>query len=176
VVATSIQQTIDDFAAQSNAFQYLFEAFMSLGLIVGIAALGVIAFRTVAERRQQIGMLRAIGYSRRLVAISFFLESSFIAVTGIGMGLILGGALSYNLLTSPSSSVNGAEIDFSMPWVRSAGHRWGRLHSERADDADPGPERLARRRWRKRCATPRRRTTPRTNEKGRSSEPPLCCS
>ncbi|MEX1022701.1 MAG: FtsX-like permease family protein, partial [Dehalococcoidia bacterium] len=115
--ADSLQQRVQDSAAQSNAFSTLFEAFMSLGLIVGIAALGVIAFRTVAERRQQIGMLRAIGYSRRLVAISFFLESSFIALTGIGMGLVLGAALSYNLMTSPEFT-NGAEIDFGIPWVR----------------------------------------------------------
>jgi putative ABC transport system permease protein len=117
VQATAIQQMIDDAAAASTAFQVLFEAFMGLGLVVGIAALGVIAFRTVAERRQQIGMLRAIGYSRRLIAASFFLESSFIAVTGIGMGVILGGALSYNLMTSPEFT-NGNEIDFAFPWMR----------------------------------------------------------
>ncbi len=35
---------------------------MGLGLLVGVAAVGVIAFRTVVERRQQIGVLRAIGY------------------------------------------------------------------------------------------------------------------
>ncbi len=114
VQADSLRQLLDDVTAQQNAFSNLFIAFMSLGLVVGIAALGVIAFRTVAERRQQIGMLRAIGYSRRLVAISFFLESSFIAVTGIGMGLILGGALSYNLMTSPDFT-NGQSVDFSYP-------------------------------------------------------------
>jgi len=119
VVATSLQQAIDDSAAQSNAFQYLFEGFMGLGLIVGIAALGVIAFRTVAERRQQIGMLRAIGYTRRMVALAFFMESSFIAIAGIGMGLLLGAALSYNLLTSPELiGETGAEIDFKFPLVR----------------------------------------------------------
>jgi putative ABC transport system permease protein len=88
-------------------------------LIVGIAALGVIAFRTVVERRQQIGMLRAIGYSRQLVALSFFLESSFIALTGIGMGVVLGSALSYNLLTSPEFT-DGAELNFQFPWLRLA--------------------------------------------------------
>ena len=62
-------------------------------------------------------MLRAIGYSRRLVAISFFLESSFIAVAGIGMGLVLGAALAYNLMTSPEFT-NGAEVDFGIPWAR----------------------------------------------------------
>ena len=114
VQADSLQQLLDDSTAQQDAFSTLFVAFMSLGLVVGIAGLGVIAFRTVAERRQQIGMLRAIGYSRRLVAISFFLESSFIAVTGIGMGLVLGGALSYNLMTSPEFT-NGQTVDFSYP-------------------------------------------------------------
>jgi putative ABC transport system permease protein len=119
VVASSLEQEINDAAAQSNAFQYLFEGFMGLGLIVGIAALGVIAFRTVAERRQQIGMLRAIGYTRRMVALSFFMESSFIAIAGIGMGLVLGSALSYNLLTSPELiGETGADIEFRFPLVR----------------------------------------------------------
>lgn len=117
VQATSIRERIDDSAAQAQAFQTLFQGFMGLGMIVGIAALGVIAFRTVAERRQQIGMLRAIGYSRRLVAVTFFLESSFIAVTGIGMGLLLGSALSYNLMTSPEFT-NGSTVDYGVPWGR----------------------------------------------------------
>ena len=37
---------------------------MGLGLVVGIAALGVIAARSVVERRQQIGVLRALGFHR----------------------------------------------------------------------------------------------------------------
>ena len=119
VVADSLEQELNDAAAQSTAFQYLFEGFMGLGLIDGIAALGVIAFRTVAERRQQIGMLRALGYTRRLIALSFFMESSFIALAGIIMGLLLGAALSYNLLTSPELiGEAGAEIDFRLPLAR----------------------------------------------------------
>ena len=119
VQADSLDQIIDDATAQSTAFQYLFQGFMGLGLVVGIAALGVIAFRTVVERRQQIGMLRAIGYSRRLVGLSFFLESSFIASTGIAMGMLLGGALSYNLLSNPENiGAAGAAITFEVPWLQ----------------------------------------------------------
>ncbi len=117
VQAQSIQRLMNDSTAQASGFQLLFEAFMGLGLIVGIAALGVIAFRTVVERRQQIGMLRAIGYTRRLVALSFFMESSFIAILGTGMGFVLGLALSYNLLTSPEFT-DGTEINFQVPWLR----------------------------------------------------------
>ena len=118
VQADSIRKTVADATTQSSAFDTLFEGFMSLGLIVGIAALGVIAFRTVVERRQQIGMLRAIGYSRRLVGLSFFLESSFIALTGIVMGLVLGWALSFNLLGSPDLVGSAAtKINFRVPWL-----------------------------------------------------------
>ena len=49
-----------------NATQLFFNlliGFMSLGLLVGIAALGVISARTVVERRHGIGVLRAIGFS-----------------------------------------------------------------------------------------------------------------
>ena len=119
VQADSIDKLIDDQASTSRSFQFLFEGFMALGLIVGIAALGVIAFRTVVERRQQIGMLRAIGYSRRLVAISYFLESSFIALAGIAIGVTLGLAVSYNLLASPEFT-GSTDIDFQVPWVRLA--------------------------------------------------------
>ena len=54
---------------------------MGLGLIVGVAALGVISARAVVERRQQIGVLRAIGFRRRMVQAAFLLESSFVALT-----------------------------------------------------------------------------------------------
>ena len=59
---------------------------MGLGLIVGVAALGVISARAVVERRQQIGVLRAIGFRRGMVQLSFLLESSFIALTAIVVG------------------------------------------------------------------------------------------
>ena len=63
---------------------------MALGLFVGIASLGVIAFRSVVERRQQIGMLRAIGYQSSTVALTFVLESAFIALMGILSGVVGG--------------------------------------------------------------------------------------
>ena len=40
---------------------------MGLGLVVGVAALGVISARAVVERKQQIGILRAIGFRRRMI-------------------------------------------------------------------------------------------------------------
>ncbi|MGD9932118.1 MAG: ABC transporter permease [Dehalococcoidia bacterium] len=115
IEADSITGILDAMAGQNNAFSRMFQAFMALGLFVGISGLGVIAFRSVVERRQQIGMLRAIGYQRATVTLAFLMESSFIAVMGIGSGVVGGAILARNLLTSKAFT-DGAEVPFSMPW------------------------------------------------------------
>lgn len=116
VEAESVEQIFEDMSATNSAFNRMFQAFMALGLFVGIAGLGVIAFRSVVERRQQIGMLRAIGFQRRAVTLTFLLESSFIAVVGILSGVVGGAVLGRNLLTSPDFT-EGADIQFTMPWA-----------------------------------------------------------
>lgn len=115
VKAESVEKIFGDMSATNLAFNRMFQAFMALGLFVGIAGLGVIAFRSVVERRQQIGMLRAIGYQRKTVTLTFLLELSFIAVMGILSGVV-GGATGWNLLTSPDFT-DGADITFAMPWA-----------------------------------------------------------
>jgi putative ABC transport system permease protein len=114
--AASLQKEVNDQMALSRGFFYLMQGFMGLGLVVGIAAVGVIAFRTVVERRQQIGMLRAIGFSRGQVALSFLLESSFVTLLGIVTGLGLAILLSFFLLTSKSMSDMGLR-GFYIPWL-----------------------------------------------------------
>ena len=68
----------------------LFQGFLALGLITGLAGLAVISARTVVERRQQVGMLRAIGMSTGAIAGMFILESSFVALSGILVGTAIG--------------------------------------------------------------------------------------
>ena len=58
------QQVVDDSIAANMTFNRLIQGFMALGLVVGVAALGVISARAVVERRQQIGVMRAIGFRR----------------------------------------------------------------------------------------------------------------
>jgi len=104
---------VKDFNKLNNMFMNLMMAFMALGLIVGIAALGVIAARSVVERRHQIGMLRAIGFRQGMVQASFLLESSFVAILGITLGILLGLALSYQLI--PDWDIEG--MTTVIPWT-----------------------------------------------------------
>ena len=82
---------------------------------MGIAALGVIAARSVVERRKQIGVLRALGFQKSMVQFSFLLESSFIALLGIGLGIALGAGLSVQIIDSMKESFDS--ITYQVPWI-----------------------------------------------------------
>jgi putative ABC transport system permease protein len=112
--AVAIEKEIEDGSASQGLFNNLLMGFMGLGLLVGIAALGVIAARSVVERRQQIGMLRALGFQRGQVRLAFLIESSFVALLGIGLGVTLGAALSVGIVDSFAEQISG--IRYTVPW------------------------------------------------------------
>ena len=112
--AVAIQKEIEDGSTSQGLFNNLLMGFMGLGLLVGIAALGVIAARSVVERRQQIGMLRALGFQRGQVRLAFLIESSFVALLGIGLGVSLGAALSVGIVDSLAEQISG--VRYTVPW------------------------------------------------------------
>lgn len=113
--AEVLDTMLKSFEETNRAINQLLEGFMALGLLVGIAALGVISSRSVVERRQQIGMLRAIGYRRRMIRLSFILESSFIALLGIAIGTALGLNTGWNVVNEIAKEQPG--ISFNPPWI-----------------------------------------------------------
>jgi putative ABC transport system permease protein len=115
VQGISISDELKDAQRESTGFLYLIEGFMGLGLVVGVAAVGVIAVRSVVERRQQIGVLRALGFQRSTVSLGFLIETGFVVVVGAVTGTALGVALSRNLFTSEVSGSSGA--GFLVPWM-----------------------------------------------------------
>jgi ABC-type lipoprotein release transport system permease subunit len=86
--------------------------YLALGLVFGALAIGVIASRAVVERRQEIGMLRALGFSRRLVRLEFILETSFI----VALGLLPATVLALGLVTE-IAHLNGEHPTFPLVTV-----------------------------------------------------------
>ena len=116
--AVVLQDQFEEGLAAFRAFINMFIGFMALGLVVGVAALGVVSTRAVVERRQQIGVLRAIGYKRRMVQLSFMLESSFIALFGTAIGVILGLILSYNAIADIRAEEGEENLRWVVPWLQ----------------------------------------------------------
>jgi putative ABC transport system permease protein len=115
--ADALDEVLEDLISVQLTFNRLIQGFMGLGLIVGIAALGVISARAVVERRQQIGILRAIGFRKRMIQLSFLIESSFIALTAIVIGTALGLVIGRNIVDDVSSQSSWSDIHLVVPWL-----------------------------------------------------------
>jgi putative ABC transport system permease protein len=114
--AKSVMDILQQASENSRTIDTLLQGFMSLGLLVGIAALGVISVRSVIERHHEIGMLRAIGFTQGTVRLSFLLESSVISFLGILVGVILALLLSYNVIDFMKNQLGG--LQYSIPWLQ----------------------------------------------------------
>ena len=101
---------------QLLGFIALLRAFLGLGLLVGIAGLGVVMVRAVRERRHEIGMLRAMGFSTGIVRAAMLSEAGLIAVQGTVIGAVLGMITTRQLLAG-SDSFGDVPPPFVLPWV-----------------------------------------------------------
>ena len=89
---------------------------VGLTLLLGIAALAITGTRAVIERRQHIGMLRALGCRRRLIQTAFLSESFFIGCMGSILGVILGLILSQNIFAVNFFEQFHTGLTFTVPW------------------------------------------------------------
>ncbi len=113
VDAFSFKKAVGDGLAQQSQFFRLMQGYLSLGLIVSVAGIGVVMVRAVRERRREVGVLRALGFETKQVRRAFVAESSFVGLEGILLGTTLAIVSSWRLLTSGSF---GDGLDFSIPF------------------------------------------------------------
>lgn len=93
---------LDEILGASQAFTdglfLMLQGFLAFSLIIGTSGLAIIITRSVNERRQQIGMLRSLGFQRSMVLGSFFIESTFITVLSLVIGISMGILGMYTLI------------------------------------------------------------------------------
>ena len=112
--ATLLKEQLAESRSSINSIFYLLQGFMGLGLLIGIVALGVVTIRAVVERRQQIGVLRAIGFQRGMVQAVFLVENLFVAGLGTLIGYALALTFAYNLYLQVAAEQG---LPFLPPWV-----------------------------------------------------------
>ena len=59
-------------------------------IAIGAIGMGVISVRNVAERKREIGMMRAIGFPRKQVMVSVLLELVVLGIIGLVIGVVNG--------------------------------------------------------------------------------------
>jgi putative ABC transport system permease protein len=99
--------------------QLVLMIFALLGLALVIAVLGIVntLALSVIERTREVGLLRAIGMSRRQLRAMITLESVVIAVLGAVLGVVLG--ICFGIAMMYAVRDQGLEV-ISLPWVQLA--------------------------------------------------------
>jgi putative ABC transport system permease protein len=113
VEADTFRELVDEEFSIQVQFFNLMQAYLALGLVVGIAGLGVVMVRSVRERRREIGVLRSLGFVSPKVRVAFLLESGFVALEGIVVGTALALVTASQLF---SNGDFGEGISFQVPW------------------------------------------------------------
>jgi putative ABC transport system permease protein len=112
--AVAIPTIMDEGYTMTRQIFQLFQGYLAMGLIVGIAGTAVVMVRAVRERRRQIGTLRALGFGARPVGRSFAIETGFVAAEGTVIGAALALVTLYDIVAMSDSF---GDMTFSIPYV-----------------------------------------------------------
>ncbi|MER3453246.1 MAG: hypothetical protein C4344_06340, partial [Acidimicrobiia bacterium] len=116
VDARPIASVVAERLTEQEGFFQLMQGYLALGLLIGIAGLGVVMVRAVRERRRQIGMLRAMGFGAGVVRAAFLVEAGYVALQGVLVGAALAIVTTYQLVTN-SAAFGDRPLDYSVPWL-----------------------------------------------------------
>ena len=100
--------------------QFLYFIYALLGLAVVIAVLGIVntLALSVIERTREVGLLRAVGLSRRQLRRMVRLESVIVAVLGATLGVAMG--LVFGVALQRAVADQGVDV-LAIPWWQLAG-------------------------------------------------------
>ncbi len=115
--ATTFLSSADEVLAEQNGFFTMLQGYLGLGLLIGIAGLGVVLTRAVRERRRELGMLAAIGVPARQAQRAFLVEASFIGIQGVVVGIGLGLVSAWQVITRTSSFEDGLGFEVPVFWL-----------------------------------------------------------
>jgi putative ABC transport system permease protein len=113
--AESIRVLMDEAFAMTNQIFQLFQGYLAMGLLVGIAGIAVVMIRAVRERRRQIGTLRALGFPSRSVGRSFTIEAAYVALQGTLIGTLLSLLTLYTIIAGSDAM---GDLDFAVPYMQ----------------------------------------------------------
>ncbi|MDA7920815.1 ABC transporter permease [Verrucomicrobiales bacterium] len=105
-------QKLNEFNAVQNTYLSIFSTLGGLGIFLGTLGLAVIVSRNVLERKGQLGVMQAMGFTRRDLAGMVLSEHWFLHVSGVLVGFVAALIAVWPLLAKGLSS---------LPWLLLAG-------------------------------------------------------
>lgn len=105
-------EAVAKLAGDFDVFANVLWAFGAVAVVVGMITIANTFSITLAQRRRQIGLLRAVGASGAQVRTRFFAEAGVLGVVGSLLGLAMGAGLAVGLTAWSSALFWG----LALPW------------------------------------------------------------
>ena len=113
---TSSQQTLQQLLGVQNTYISAFQSLGALGLLLGTFGLIAVQLRSVWERRRELALMQAVGFSERRIAHLLTLETLLL----LGGGLLI-GSLAAAIALVPYVIENGTRLSLLGPLLMLAG-------------------------------------------------------
>ena len=85
---TPTAQRLADFSAVQNTYLRTFQTLGGLGVILGTVGLTVVLLRSIVERRGELALMRALGFSRAAIGWMVLAENVLLVVAGLAAGAL----------------------------------------------------------------------------------------
>ncbi len=109
---TSTGDRLAQFHRVENTYLATFESLGAMGLLLGVAGLAAVLLRNALERRRELALLRATGYSKQALGWMILSENLLLLVTGAGFGAVC--AL---VAVTPALQSRGSQFGFGSALV-----------------------------------------------------------
>ena len=103
---------IDEQSKQVDGFLTFLYALLLISIFIAIAGICIVLWLAVYERRRELGLLRAVGMTKRQVRRTVLWESMITCVVGVILGTVLGVALGWVIVKAFEDQGLGV---FSLP-------------------------------------------------------------
>ncbi len=121
---TSTGQRLANFYSVTNTYLTVFMALSGLGFILATIGLGIILLRNINERRKELALLLAIGYSRKQIFSIVFAEHLYLLVSGLVTGIVAAIIGIMPSLLSPSFDLEGTFLSILTAGIFVSGLLW----------------------------------------------------
>jgi hypothetical protein len=121
---TAAADRLNAFNAVQNTYLDTFQVLGGLGLLLGSAGLGVVVLRNVLERRGELALLAAVGFTPRALRRLVVAEHALLQTLGLMLGIAAAVLALLPVLLSPSAQISFVSLGTMLGLVFVSGLFW----------------------------------------------------
>ncbi len=120
----STAKRLVEFYSVTNTYLSIFLALGALGLILGTIGLAVILARTILERKREIAVMQALGFSSQKIFILLFREYSILLISGVLIGFITAVIATLPAFLSTNTDASFSTVTIVVSLILTNGLLW----------------------------------------------------